>query len=171
MIDEKEEYELFFRPFSKLSGERSPILLLSEIQSLIDSYNYTLAEQKSKELMSLCLQGLRYFQTYDWLFLRGVVTAGYVGWCVFCLQFVIRHFVLVTQAPKTVSAKSQLTVKKNLSYKPNLTLFFVRLISCHLQHLLVYTLCCTFKRCPPCIMHMSSFLCTFGIKSCVTIPL
>lgn len=65
---------------------------------MIDKENYTLAEQRSKELMSLSLEGLRYFQTYDWLFLRGVVTAGYIGWCIFCLQFVIRNFVLLARS-------------------------------------------------------------------------
>lgn len=123
-LDEKEEHELFFRPFQKLSGGSSPILLVSEIQSLIDTNKYALAEQKSKELMSLCLQGLRYFQTYDWLFLRGVVTAGYVGWCVFCLQFVIRYFVLTTQEPKKVTFKSQLTVRTILSTKEKIANFF-----------------------------------------------
>jgi phosphatidylinositol glycan class N len=60
--------------------------------------------------MSHCLEGLRYFQTYDWLFLRGVVTAGYIGWCIFCLEFVIRNFVLRNQSQTSLSIKSCLTV-------------------------------------------------------------
>lgn len=109
-LDEKEQLELFFRPFSQLSGSNNPILLVSEIQSLIDDHQYTLAEQKSRELMSHCLEGLRYFQTYDWFFLRSVVTAGYVGWCVFCLEFVIRSFVLRDVSRTNLSVKSRLTV-------------------------------------------------------------
>ncbi|KAL9542159.1 hypothetical protein MBANPS3_008753 [Mucor bainieri] len=108
--DEKEQLELFFRPFSQLSGSNNPILLVSEIQSLIDEHQYTLAEQKSRQLMSHCLEGLRYFQTYDWLFLRSVVTAGYVGWCVFCLEFVIRSFMLRDTSRTTLSIKSCLTI-------------------------------------------------------------
>ncbi|CAO0798155.1 unnamed protein product [Mucor circinelloides] len=108
--NEKEELELFFRPFSQLSGSNNPILLVSEIQSLINDHQYVLAEQKSKVLMSHCLEGLRYFQTYDWLFLRSVVTAGYIGWCVFCLEFVIRSFVLGHQSQTSLSIKSCLAI-------------------------------------------------------------
>lgn len=61
--------------------------------------------------MTLSLDGLRYFQTYDWLFLRSVVTAGYIGWCVFCLQFVIRNFVLSPRSNTKISAKSRFMVR------------------------------------------------------------
>lgn len=87
---------------------------MAEIQSLIDDHQFTLAEQKSRELMSHCLEGLRYFQTYDWLFLRGVVTAGYIGWCVFCFEFVIRSFVLRDQSQTSLSIKSCLTVSNEV---------------------------------------------------------
>ncbi|KAL0083736.1 MCD4/FSR2/SSU21/ZRG16 [Phycomyces blakesleeanus] len=92
--DEKEEKEMFFRPFRPLSGSNDPSNYLSQIQTLIDIKDYMAAESLSKKLMSECLAGLRYFQTYDWLFLRGVITAGYVGWCAFCLEFVIRYYIL-----------------------------------------------------------------------------
>lgn len=60
--------------------------------------------------MTLSLEGLRYFQTYDWLFLRGIVTAGYIGWCIFCLQFVIRNFVLSSRAQTQISHSSSIIV-------------------------------------------------------------
>ncbi|CEP18123.1 hypothetical protein [Parasitella parasitica] len=107
---QKEELELFFRPFPQLSGRNDPDELVVEIQGLIDSHQYTLAEQKSRNLMTLCLEGLRYFQTYDWLFLRGVVTAGYIGWCIFCLEFVVRNFVLRDQFQSSLSLKSCLAI-------------------------------------------------------------
>lgn len=113
MVDEKERDELFFRPFKRLSGGNDPDILLADITRLINEENYTLAEQKAKDLMSLSLDGLRYFQTYDWLFLRSVVTAGYVGWCIFCLQFVIRNFILSNQSMTKMSTKSQLMVGSN----------------------------------------------------------
>ncbi|KAG1463615.1 hypothetical protein G6F56_005244 [Rhizopus delemar] len=101
--DEKEQNELFFRPFSRLTGHHDPTLLVAEIKSLIADKDYELAEQKSKELISLCLQGLHYFQTYDWFFLRTLIIMGYVGWCVFCIEFVVRHFVLFSHKDNTSS--------------------------------------------------------------------
>lgn len=109
-LDEKERDELFFRPFSGLSGANHPDILLAEITSLIDKEHYTLAEQKSKDLMALSLEGLRYFQTYDWLFLRSVITAGYVGWCIYCLQFVIRNYVFGSDRVPQMSFKSSIFV-------------------------------------------------------------
>ncbi|KAI7897566.1 alkaline-phosphatase-like protein [Cokeromyces recurvatus] len=103
--NEKEKHELFFRPFQPLSGENDPLLFISDIQTLINNKEYKLAEEKSRRLMSLSLEGLRYFQTYDWLFLRGVVTAGYIGWCIFCLQFVLKHFVLSSPSQTTVKSR------------------------------------------------------------------
>lgn len=97
---------MFFRPFSGLSGSNHPDIILSEILSLIEKEHYTLAEQRSKDLMTLSLEGLRYFQTYDWLFLRGTITAGYIGWCIFCLQFVIRNYVFASRPVVQMSIKS-----------------------------------------------------------------
>ncbi|KAI8639449.1 Phosphatidylinositolglycan class N-domain-containing protein [Parasitella parasitica] len=108
--NQKEELELFFRPFSQLSGRNDPDVLVIEIQALINGHQYILAERKSRELMTHCLEGLRYFQTYDWLFLRSVVTAGYIGWCIFCLEFVVRNFVLRSQSQLSLSIKSCLTI-------------------------------------------------------------
>ncbi|GAA5795205.1 hypothetical protein HPULCUR_000559 [Helicostylum pulchrum] len=104
--NEKERDELFFRPFSGLSGSNHPDIILSEILSLIEKEHYTLAEQRSRDLMTLSLEGLRYFQTYDWLFLRGTITAGYIGWCIFCLQFVIRSYVFASRRVVKMSIKS-----------------------------------------------------------------
>ncbi|KAI7873011.1 phosphatidylinositolglycan class N [Spinellus fusiger] len=91
--DTKQEKELFFRSFKPLSGTKDPQHYLEKIQTLIHQQNYVAAETLSKELMRECLDGLRYFQTYDWLFLRSIITAGYVGWCIFCLEYVIRHYI------------------------------------------------------------------------------
>jgi phosphatidylinositol glycan class N len=42
---------------------------------------------------------LRYLQTYDWLFLRTIVTAGYIGWIVFAITTVIDLHVLTEDMP------------------------------------------------------------------------
>ncbi|KAF7728109.1 Glycosyl phosphatidyl inositol anchor synthesis [Apophysomyces ossiformis] len=98
---EKEQHELFFRPFKPLSGENDPSSKITHIRKLIDDKKYKDAETLSKDLMALCIVGLRYFQTYDWLFLRGIITAGYIGWCVFCLEFIVREYVL----PQNIKAQ------------------------------------------------------------------
>ncbi|KAI9491076.1 Phosphatidylinositolglycan class N-domain-containing protein [Zychaea mexicana] len=101
--DEKERDELFFRPFPPLSGLNSPDTFVQDIRNRIKAGEYTRAEILSQELIQLSLHGLRYFQTYDWLFLRGIITAGYVGWCVYCLVFVIKFYVLARPAEKPLS--------------------------------------------------------------------
>jgi GPI ethanolamine phosphate transferase 1 len=129
--DEKEQSELFFRPFQKLTGGNDPLLLVSEIQLLIDAGEFIRAEQKSKQLMSLSLQGLRYFQTYDWLFLRSIVTAGYIGWCVFCLLFVIHNYVLPSTTQYQISFKSRTTVSSIFVHKYMYLPHPFRLTFCH----------------------------------------
>src|SRR5207237_9394216 len=44
--------------------------------------------------MKVGLGGLRYLQTYDWLFLRALITAGYLGWIAYALTGVIDLYVL-----------------------------------------------------------------------------
>jgi len=44
--------------------------------------------------MVTALEGLRYLQTYDWLFLRTIVTLGYLGWIAYALTTVIDLHVL-----------------------------------------------------------------------------
>ena len=67
---------------------------LGEIRAAIDAKEYARAIQASDELMKLGLEGLRYLQTYDWLFLRTLVTAGYLGWIVFSFTVAIDQHVL-----------------------------------------------------------------------------
>jgi Phosphatidylinositolglycan class N (PIG-N). len=44
--------------------------------------------------MKIGLGGLRYLQTYDWLFLRALITIGYLGWIAYALTTVIDLHVL-----------------------------------------------------------------------------
>ncbi|KAI8853246.1 Phosphatidylinositolglycan class N-domain-containing protein, partial [Chytridium lagenaria] len=57
--DSKRRTELSFVPFH-------PLL----------NHSDRLAESKSMEMVMLCIDGLRYYQTYDWLFLRSIISAG-----------------------------------------------------------------------------------------------
>ncbi|KAJ2957288.1 hypothetical protein NQZ79_g6967 [Umbelopsis isabellina] len=91
--DEKLATELFFKPFGPLSKHRTPDAMIHEIEHSIDDGEFETAEKLCLDLIDLSLQGLRYFQTYDWLFLRSIITLGYIGWCLFGLEFVIRTYV------------------------------------------------------------------------------
>jgi len=50
--------------------------------------------QLSSDLFNHALQGLRYLQTYDWLFLRALITIGYLGWITYGITTVIDMHVL-----------------------------------------------------------------------------
>ncbi|EGX51714.1 hypothetical protein AOL_s00054g18 [Orbilia oligospora ATCC 24927] len=93
-VASKMSTQINFVPFAPLherglsSQER-----VDKIKSLITSQDYDAATSECKDLISASLQGLRYMQTYDWLFLRTLVTLGYLGWILFALAFVIQqHF-------------------------------------------------------------------------------
>lgn len=64
------------------------------IRTSIESRDYEKAIEQSRELLRLGLDGLRYLQTYDWLFLRALVTIGYLGWMAFAITSVVDLHVL-----------------------------------------------------------------------------
>jgi phosphatidylinositol glycan class N len=91
----KKSTELRYKPFSKLGGEEHSVEhRIAQIEQLIASGNADEAIQQCNELIQLGLQGLRYLQTYDWLFLRTLVTAGYLGFIAFAITTVIDLHVL-----------------------------------------------------------------------------
>ncbi|KAF8477369.1 Phosphatidylinositolglycan class N-domain-containing protein [Kalaharituber pfeilii] len=93
--DRKKETEIRFRPYPPLSeGPLSAESRLAAIQKLIDEGSHKIAIEQCLELIKVALAGLRYLQTYDWLFLRTLVTAGYLGWIAFALTTVITHHVV-----------------------------------------------------------------------------
>ncbi|KAF8977678.1 Glycosyl phosphatidyl inositol anchor synthesis [Entomortierella lignicola] len=92
-LEKKSRTELRFRPFPGLTGDHSPEAVKAKVQALIDAGKYEDAEAECALIRNLCLEGLRYLQTYDWLFLRSVISAGYLGWIVFSLNFILRTFV------------------------------------------------------------------------------
>ncbi|KAI9226786.1 MAG: Phosphatidylinositolglycan class N-domain-containing protein [Piptocephalis tieghemiana] len=95
---EKESTEILFRPFTPLafssssSAKDGSEARLEQIQEDIQRQEWSQAEEASHELIHLCLQGLRYFQTYDWFFLRSIISAGYLGWIVYSVVFVLRAY-------------------------------------------------------------------------------
>ncbi|EJU01116.1 GPI ethanolamine phosphate transferase 1 [Dacryopinax primogenitus] len=92
--DLKRSRTALYSPFSQLQESNNTIppgtSQLAALSALYDSGNYHAARHRSAELISLSLQGLRYLQTYDWLFLRVVVTFGYLGWSAMSALQVLR---------------------------------------------------------------------------------
>lgn len=73
--------EIRFKPFPPLSGDGLSVAdRRDRIASLIENKDYLTAIDECEELMSLSLSGLRYLQTYNWLFMRTLVTFGFLGW-------------------------------------------------------------------------------------------
>ncbi|KAK2027652.1 phosphatidylinositolglycan class N [Colletotrichum zoysiae] len=93
--DQKKATELRYRPFGPLSNANlTPDRRVDAIQGLVNAGHYEEAIEESAALVKVALEGLRYLQTYDWLFLRTLITIGYLGWMAFALTVVIGLHVL-----------------------------------------------------------------------------
>lgn len=94
--EQKRAALLQYTPFEPLaeSGETSVEARLDKIKALISNGSYDVSIQLSSELLVTALEGLRYLQTYDWLFLRTIVSLGYLGWIAYALTTVIDLHVL-----------------------------------------------------------------------------
>jgi phosphatidylinositol glycan class N len=97
--DRQRSLKLRFVPFADLGNDEDIDIKIFRIQQLIDAGNYEEAIASLDTLLDLTLQGLRYLQTYDWLFLRTVVSLGYLGWMAFAFTSVLNLHVLPTPTP------------------------------------------------------------------------
>ncbi|EOO01453.1 putative gpi ethanolamine phosphate transferase 1 protein [Phaeoacremonium minimum UCRPA7] len=91
--EQKKASELRFRPYSPFSVE-TPEQRAADIQQLIQAGHFEEAIEETDALIQFGLQGLRYLQTYDWLFLRALITIGYLGWMAFAISTVVNLHVL-----------------------------------------------------------------------------
>lgn len=91
--EQKRAALLRYKPYKPLAGE-STTERLAEIETLIANHLYDEAITMSSDLLTTTLEGLRYLQTYDWVFLRTIVTLGYLGWIAYALTTVIHLHVL-----------------------------------------------------------------------------
>lgn len=85
----KQATSLFFKPFAPLKDYKST---LTQIDSLITHGHFESALQSVQELIGLALDGLHYFQTYDWLFLMSTITIGYVGWMLYIVLHILQSY-------------------------------------------------------------------------------
>ncbi|KAL2755205.1 hypothetical protein ACRALDRAFT_1064907 [Sodiomyces alcalophilus JCM 7366] len=91
----KKSKDIHFRPYGPLSGENQSMdRRLSDIRTLIDMESHEEAIEESAALVRTALEGMKYFQTYDWLFLRTLITVGYLGWVAYAVTGVINIHVL-----------------------------------------------------------------------------
>lgn len=96
---QKQRTELRYAPFAALGDTHHSVSTRVErIRGLIAEHRYEESIAEADTLIKLGLAGLRYLQTYDWLFLRTLVTAGYLGWIAFALTTVVDMHVLHGQA-------------------------------------------------------------------------
>ncbi|KAK3353486.1 Phosphatidylinositolglycan class N-domain-containing protein [Lasiosphaeria hispida] len=93
--EKKKSTELRYRPYRPLSENGlTPERRVADIRQLIVAGNLEEAIEEAAALMKVGLGGLRYLQTYDWLFLRALITIGYLGWIAYALTTVIDLHVL-----------------------------------------------------------------------------
>ncbi|KAK0365303.1 Glycosyl phosphatidyl inositol anchor synthesis [Friedmanniomyces endolithicus] len=93
--EDKSATVLRYVPYGPFAGvNQTTNERLTHVETTIGSGQYQQAIQASDELIQLGLQGLRYLQTYDWLFLRTLVTAGYLGWIAFAFTTAVDAYVL-----------------------------------------------------------------------------
>ncbi|CAH2055360.1 unnamed protein product [Thlaspi arvense] len=109
--DIKRSNSLFFKPFKPLVDHSSS---LSQIDELISSKHYEAAMKLAVDLRNLSLEGLHYFQTYDWLMLMTVITLGYTGWMIVLALHVLQCY---SSLSGDLSRKGHLSVQKKDSGK------------------------------------------------------
>ncbi|KAF9892219.1 Glycosyl phosphatidyl inositol anchor synthesis [Aspergillus nanangensis] len=106
--EQKQAALLRYIPFEGLSGEGGGSIegQIEQIKALIAAGSYEESVDKSSALLTAGLEGLRYLQTYDWLFLRTIVTFGYLGWIAYALTTVIDLHVLhgVSDSNRTIAS-------------------------------------------------------------------
>nr|XP_043616910.1 GPI ethanolamine phosphate transferase 1 isoform X2 [Erigeron canadensis] len=95
-----------FKPFEPLAHYTS---ILDDIESHISTKDYEHAMKLSKTLRSLALDGLHYFQTYDWFMLMSVIILGYIGWMLCLILHVVQSY---TSLPGKIFRKEEAVFTK-----------------------------------------------------------
>ncbi|RMZ92553.1 hypothetical protein DV736_g230, partial [Chaetothyriales sp. CBS 134916] len=104
---QKRASALRFRPYAIFSSANGSVAdRMAEIEKSMAERDYGRAIDLSQRLLKDGLQGLRYLQTYDWLFLRALITIGYLGWMAYAVTTVIDMHVLQgsTAAKRTLTS-------------------------------------------------------------------
>ncbi|ORY83743.1 Phosphatidylinositolglycan class N-domain-containing protein [Protomyces lactucae-debilis] len=69
-------------------------LRLTQVRPFTFSQDFgAMASPNASQWIAESLNGMRYLQRYDWLFLRTTVSLGYIGWMLLALLFVVHEFI------------------------------------------------------------------------------
>ncbi|KAK5708710.1 Glycosyl phosphatidyl inositol anchor synthesis [Elasticomyces elasticus] len=96
-----------YKPYPSFAGVgQTADERLKQLENMAEDGRYQQAIDDSDALMKLGLEGLRYLQTYDWLLLRTLVTAGYLGWIAFAFTTAVDAYILDGKfdAKRTISS-------------------------------------------------------------------
>lgn len=119
--EEKKRSSIAFQEFPRLSNHSA---ILSLIDTLIHEHKYTKADQLTLQFIQSILNGIRYYHTYDWLFLRSIITIGYLSWIVYALIHLNLDF-----KTKTTSASRHLINASSIAMNTNIINFCTILLS------------------------------------------
>nr|XP_033790893.1 GPI ethanolamine phosphate transferase 1 isoform X1 [Geotrypetes seraphini] len=86
-----------FTPFKLLSESRQ-LDILKRVRFFISQQKYDEAITLSKTLISLALEGLSYYHTYDRIFLGISVVLGFMGWTSYVILIIIKMHTNLTRA-------------------------------------------------------------------------
>nr|POF00941.1 gpi ethanolamine phosphate transferase 1 [Quercus suber] len=93
--EDKKATVLQYKPYPDFAkGGQTVDDRIAAIEKMLHSGQYKQAIKASDDLIKLGLRGLRYLQTYNWFFLRTLVTAGYFGWIAFAFTTAIDMYML-----------------------------------------------------------------------------
>ncbi|KAF2019347.1 GPI ethanolamine phosphate transferase 1 [Aaosphaeria arxii CBS 175.79] len=113
--EQKKSTELRYKPYAELGDETHSVeYRIAHIQGLMDQGDSEEAIKETTALIQTGIQGLRYLQTYDWLFLRTLVTAGYVGWIAYAITTVLDLHVLHGKSETLRSVPSMIIFSSTL---------------------------------------------------------
>lgn len=115
----KRAHALYYKSFPGLGDEQHSVEYRTiRIQKAIDAGQYEEAVNRTYDLIDLGLDGLRYLQTYDWLFLRALITLGYLGWIAFAITTVLDLHVL------NQGSKAQRTTQSTIAFSSILVVLY-----------------------------------------------
>ncbi|PWN20585.1 PigN-domain-containing protein [Microstroma glucosiphilum] len=122
---------LRYAPFHKLHDREEPDALpgareIAMIKNQIKAYRFKASMDSSNVLIDVALEGAKYLQTYDWLLLVSIITAGYLGSILYGVIHLLRSHALTSSEAEMIdhsSARSGVLSLGNLLAGSTLALF------------------------------------------------
>ncbi|CCF59083.1 hypothetical protein KAFR_0G00500 [Kazachstania africana CBS 2517] len=133
LVKEREviESQFFYKEYPKFT-EKSHQIYLQEIHDLIDRISQgerdleQAAINLTEELMTITLEGLHYLSTYNWLFVRTIVTFGFIGWILYSFTVFLKLFILEEKDEALQTSPANYFVFGTLGIFLNFVLYYQR---------------------------------------------